>query len=330
MVVDFHHHLVPEELARSKGLYSSEVTFLKEGGVPRITMHSKLCDVQVQLNDMDQAGIETSVLSCHLGWDGSLEDCRFINDSFADLQRKFPGRLVGLAHTPVLEGKSALRELERAIKDLGLAGVTIASQIGGLALDAPELHDFYRKVNELNIPIFVHPALVPRGYACLMDYDLPRILGREIDLTVATTRLIAGKILETYPMLKFVISHLGGGIAAVKDRLTAMSYRFGTIERPFEDYLDMLYFDLAGFEGGLTALDCALRGLRADRLVFGTDYPQNFTGVSTSTGKDIHSIRDYIEAVRSLELNDEIKEGILRATATELLKLPRKPLSGVR
>ena len=321
MVIDFHHHFVPEELARRKGLYSDTVVFLKEGNIPRTTMHSKLCDAEAQLSDMDEAGVDVSVLSSHLGWDGSLEDCRFINDNFAELQRKFPGRFVGLAHTPVLEGKSALLELERAIKELCLVGVTITSQVNGLALDSPELHGFYRKVSELDIPIFVHPALVPKGYDCIVDYDLPRILGREIDLTVATTRLIAGKVLEHYPNLVFIISHFGGGIAGIKDRLSAMSYRFGTIKRPFDEYLDMLYFDLAGFEGGLAALHCALHGIRAERLVFGTDYPQNFTGVSTRTGKNVSSIRDYVDAVRGLDLGDEVKEGILCTTATRLLKL---------
>jgi len=41
----------------------------------------------------------------------------------------------------------------------------------------------------------------------------------------------------------------------------------------------MLYFDLAGFEGGLPALHCALQGIRPERLVFASDYPQDFTGV---------------------------------------------------
>jgi hypothetical protein len=32
---------------------------------------------------------------------------------------------------------------------------------------------------------------VPIGDDLLQDYDLPRVLGREVDLTVATTRLIS-------------------------------------------------------------------------------------------------------------------------------------------
>lgn len=321
MIVDFQRHYVPQELARKRGLYSEKAVFAKDGEVPRLTMHSKLYDADAQIKDMDEAGVDVSVISCLLGWDAPLEDCRFINEKLSELQRKFPGRMAGLAQAPVFEGKEALREFDRAIKELRLHGVTITSQMNGLPLDSPKLYDFYAKVSELDVPIFVHPAMVPQGYDHLMDYDLPRILGREVDLAVATTRIIAGGILDRFPTLKFVIGHFGGGISAVKDRLIEKGYRFGTLKRPFEEYFDMLYFDLAGFEGGLTALGCALLGVRPERLVFASDYPQDFTGVSTDTGKGMASLREYIAAVRSLDLKEELKEGILGATAARLLKL---------
>ncbi|MGH7853133.1 MAG: amidohydrolase family protein, partial [Candidatus Binatia bacterium] len=173
----------------------------------------------------------------------------------------------------------------------------------------------------LDVPVFVHPALVPTGYQHLTDYDLPRVLGREVDLTVATTRLIAGGILDRFPGLKIVMAHFGGGIAAVKERLVGKGYRFGTLKKPFGEYFDMVYFDMAGFEGGMTALNCALQGIRPQRLVFATDYPQDFTGVNTDTGKGMREIRNYIAAVRDLPLGDKGKERILGGTAAELLKL---------
>ncbi|MBI4489378.1 MAG: amidohydrolase [Deltaproteobacteria bacterium] len=321
MIVDFQRHYVPAELARKRGLYSEKVTFAKDGDVPRMTMHSKLYDPEAQLMDMDEAEIDVSVLSCLLGWDAPLEDCRFINGKLVELQRKYPGRFVGLAQTPVLEGKEALKELERAVLELGLRGVTVTSQVGGLPLDSPKLYGFYEKVSELDVPIFVHPVMVPRGYDLIMDYDLARILGREVDLAVATTRIIAGGVLDRFPNLKFVIGHFGGGISAVKDRLIAKGYRFGTLKRSFENYFDMLYFDLSGFEGGLTALRCALLGIRPERLVFASDYPQDFTGVSTDTGKGMAALREYIAAVKSLDLKEEVKKGILGETAARLLKL---------
>ena len=321
MIVDFQRHYVPGELARKKGLYSEKTSFAKDGTAPRLTMHSRLYDAEAQLRDMDEAGIDVSVLSSPLGWDAPLDDCQYINDEFSRLQQRFPGRFVGLAHAPVPDGGAALKELDRAMGELGLRGITITSQVKGLSLDSPKLYDLYAKASELDVPIFVHPPLLPRGYEFLTDLDLPRVLGREVDLAVATTRIIAGGILDRFPTLKLVIGHFGGGISAVKDRLVAKGYRFGTLKRAFNDYFNMLYFDLAGFEGGLTALRCALLGIMPERLVFASDYPQDFTGVNTDTGKGMQSLREYIAAVKSLELRDELKQGILSGTAMRLLKL---------
>lgn len=322
MVIDFQHHFIPVDLAKKRGVYSKKTTFLQEGGLSAITMHPKLYDLDLQLRDMDEAGVDVSALSCLLGWDASLEECRYINENLCEVQKKYPGRFVGLAQAPVLEGKEALQELDRAIHSLGLGGVTITSQIKGVSLDNPKLYDFYEKVCELDVPVFVHPALVPTGYESLNDYDLPRILGREVDLSVATTRIIAGGVLDRFPNVKLVIAHFGGGISAIKDRLSVKGYRFGTLKRPFDEYFDMLYFDLAGFEGGLAALRCALLGIRPERLVFASDYPQDFTGVNTDTGKGMQALKDYIETVRHLEFKKEIKEAILGGTAASLLTLP--------
>ena len=322
MVIDFQHHYIPVELAKKRGLYSATgKTLLQEGGLPATTMHRRLYDLDLQLEDMDQGGVDISVLSCLLGWSAPLEECRFINDDLAAIEKKYSRRFVGLAQAPVLEGKAALAELRRAISDLGLHGVTITSQVHGLSLDAPALYDLYELVCELNVPLFVHPALVPTGYEHLKDYDLPRVLGREVDLTVATTRLIAGGIFDRYPNLKIVMAHFGGGIAAVKDRLVGKGYRFGTLKKPFGEYYEMVYFDMAGFEGGVVALNCALQGIRPERLVFASDYPQDFTGVNTDTGKGMTELRNYIETIRGLPLSEQSKETILGGTAARLLKL---------
>jgi predicted TIM-barrel fold metal-dependent hydrolase len=321
MVIDFQHHYVPVELAKKRGLYAEETTYLKEGGLRATTMHKRLYDLDLQLREMSEASIDVSVLSCLLGWSAPMDECRLINDDLAKVQANYPGKFVGLAQGPVLEGQAAIQEIDRAVRNLGLKGVTITSQTKGVSLDAPKLYDLYEKICELDVPIFVHPALAPVGYDLLQDYDLPRVLGREVDLTVATTRLIAGGVLDRFPDLKLVIAHFGGGIAAVKDRLLAKGYRFGTLKRPFTDYFDMLYFDLAGFEGGLTALHCALQGIRPERLLFASDYPQDFTGVNTDTGRGMKELKAYIDAVRALALSDATKEAILGRTAAQLLKL---------
>ncbi len=322
MVIDFQHHYIPIELAKKRGLYSATGrTMRQEGGLPATTMHQRLYDLDLQLDDMAQAGIDVSVLSCLLGWSAPLEECRFINDDLAAVKKKYPRSFVGLAQAPILDGEPALDELRRAINDLGLRGVTITSQVSGLSLDSHRLYDFYETVCKLDALVFVHPALVPTGYEHLKDYDLPRVLGREVDLTVATTRLIAGGIFDRFPNLKIVMAHFGGGIAAVKDRLVGKGYRFGSLQKPFAEYFDGIYFDMAGFEGGLAALRCALQGIKPERLIFASDYPQDFTGVNTDTGKGMTELKNYVDTVRKLAINADSIERILGGTAAELLRL---------
>jgi predicted TIM-barrel fold metal-dependent hydrolase len=69
------------------------------------------------------------------------------------------------------------------------------------------------------------------------------------------------------------------------------------------------------------ALNSALEGIRPERLVFASDYPQDFTGVNTDTGKGMSELKNYIETIRNLQLASTQKEAILGATAAGLLKI---------
>ena len=320
-VMDFQHHFVPRELADRRGARGKSFD-VPEGGMKKVTLHGKLYDPDEQIRDMDAGGLDVAILSCIIGWDVPLADCRLINDTYADLQRRYPGRFLGLAHLPLLVDPGALGELDRAVGGLGLKGVTITSQVNGEPLDSPKLWDFYAKTIQLGIPIFVHPSMPPRGYEWIKEYDLSRIVGRELDLVLAVSRLIAGGVLDRFPELKMVVAHFGGGIASIKERLVAKAYRFGTpLKRSFEEYFDQLYFDMSGFEGGPAALRCALTGIKPERMVFATDYPQDFTGAATDTGKGAKDIRRYIDEIRALPLPEATKAGILGETAAALLRL---------
>lgn len=320
MVIDFEHHYIPSELARRMEINTETRTVVEEDGVPKANVHGQLFNLAAQIEDMNRVGIDIAVQTCILGWDTTLENCQLLNDCAAKIQNEYGGRFVGLAHIPPLDGVPALKELERAVGDLQLKGVTIASQVRGLSLDAEAFRPFYDIVTKLQIPIFVHPALAPKGYELLKDYQLSVILTREFDLGVAVTRLIAGSVLERYPELLFVISHFGGGLAGYKERIARSSYRF-KLPKSFADYFDRLYFDMAGFEGSPIALRCAMEGIRPERLVFATDYPQNFNNADPKTGKDIDGIREYIVDIQNLPLSAELKNNMLGDTAARLLKL---------
>jgi aminocarboxymuconate-semialdehyde decarboxylase len=316
MIIDFEHHYMPAELGRRLGMDPTKKEAVKTRDA---TVHAQLFDLDAQIRDLDRVGIDVAVQSCILGWDATLENCRLINDCTAQMQKDYPERFVGLAHAPVME-HTGLSELERAVGDLGLKGVTISSQVNALSLDAKEFTPFYDLIRKLDVPIFVHPALAPKGYSLMNDYQLPVILTREFDLGVAVTRLIAGGMVERYPDLKFVFAHLGGGLAGYKERIARSSYRF-KLPRSFDEYFDRLYFDMAGFEGSQIALRCALEGIKPERMIFATDYPQNFNNSDPKQGRSVDGVGEYINDIRRLPLDEKVKQGMLGVTAARLLKI---------
>lgn len=318
MIIDFEHHYYPEELVRKHGGRPGEAVVWYEKGIPRITLHDTLYRIDDHLKAMDEAGIDVAVLT---SWDHPLDECKIINNSLARLMKEYPDRIVGLAHVSPLDGETAFAELDRAIKELGLRGVVITAQVQGRPLDSKELWGFYEKVNELGVPIHVHPSTAVLGFEALAaPYDLYRTVGREFDLAAATTRLMVGGVLEDFPGLKFVISHLGGGISAILERIRWLEsgpYRAGTrLTKPLREYFDKIYFNLAGFTGGMNAVRCALTTMSPHRMVFATDYPQNFKG-------DVEGMRRYVESIKALDLDEGSKERILGKTAAELLGLWR-------
>jgi predicted TIM-barrel fold metal-dependent hydrolase len=322
MIIDFEHHYMPEKLWLEKGGVKGESRIFYERGLPRGNLHSELYDVEEQLRIMDAVGIDVAVLSIAVSNEDpavALEECKAWNDDVAQLIKRYPGRFVGFAPVPPLGGQKALDELDRAVQSLGMKGVVIRSQAGGKSLDAQELYPFYKKVCALDVPVFVHPSGVPEGFDILnAPYDLHRQIGRELDLMVATTRLILSGVLEDFPDLKLIISHKGGGIASLRERIL---YRYanpgapGTrMRRSFDEYFGRLYFNLAGHWGGMDSVVCALTAISPSRLLFGTDYPQNFYS-------DPMNIKTYIDNIRKLPIADADKERMLGGNGQQLLGL---------
>jgi predicted TIM-barrel fold metal-dependent hydrolase len=217
MIIDFHIHYSPEELVRDKLGPGGSPRTVFANGVPAYSYHDRLFVLEKHIAAMDQAGVDLAVLSSGSGLVNDLNQCRMVNDKLKWVEGRFPGRFLGLAHIPPLGGEAALREMERAASDLGFKGVAIPSVLGEMELDAPELQPFYHKAEKLGLFIFIHPALSSAGN--YLDYDLGRSVGREFQLVLTVIRLINGGVLDQFPGLNFIISHLGGGIAALLGRI---------------------------------------------------------------------------------------------------------------
>jgi predicted TIM-barrel fold metal-dependent hydrolase len=184
---------------------------------------------------------------------------------------------------------------------------------------------FYEKVTELGIPIDVHVTGDPLGLdAMVSGYGLYFTLAREIDMCIATMRVCLGGVLEDFPDLVMIMNHFGGGVSSMIERVdeyvgisgsaTMDSFYLGKprITKPWREYFDKLYFNLAGRVVGMAAVKCALTNISPKRLVFGTDWPFNYDYKP-------EEVKRYVGEIRKLDLPPGAAEDMLSGNAKRIL-----------
>ncbi len=93
---------------------------------------------------------------------------KIANDELAELVLKYPDRFVAaIASLPMNDVDEALKEIDRAIKELRLRGIQLYTDINGKPLDSAELSPIYEKMAQYDLPIFIHP----RREEIVPDYE---------------------------------------------------------------------------------------------------------------------------------------------------------------
>jgi predicted TIM-barrel fold metal-dependent hydrolase len=292
MIVDFQHHYTPASVLPHE--QSGSGVRLDANGNPEYRLNPLLSDLSAHLRMMDRVGIDAAVLSCGLGFDQpDLAVCRRINDAMRQAELDYPGRFIGLAHIPALDGPAAAAELARCAQELGFPGVVVASEIAGRTLDDDALRPFWRAAATLGLYVFIHPLPKVIAWRAMDADDLGRMLGWEFSLMVAALRLINAGVLDELPALKIQLAHFGGGIGRYLPRIAGMQQRekWGTAalarhgrqpRRAVAHYLrERFFYDCAGWAGpddaagrGRDWIASGLSEVPASRTVFATDYPQ--------------------------------------------------------
>lgn len=272
---------------------------------------------ETRIKAMDAAGVDMQVLT--LTTPGVHIETRsrgvalasLVNDAFADIVSRYPSRFVALAALPLQDAPASVRELERAVTQLGLRGATLFTNVNGGPLDALELWPLYEKAVELDVPLFLHPTS-PVGVEGMEAYRLAPLVGFPLDTTLAITRLVFSGVLERWPELKVVLSHLGGAVPYLAERIDRGFKAYpecqSNLSRPPSQIFKQLYMDTVAFlpQALLFALDFA----GADRLVLGSDYPHQIGDLPGS-----------VRAIEALPIADEDRDKILGQNAARLLKL---------
>lgn len=276
MIVDAHSHVVDPRLFERTG-----------GKIPK-----NMLDVQILLDEQAKAGVDMSVVSgprvmetgIERGRMDAVDVARDYNDFIANVASRYPERLAGLgiAH-PMLASDAMLREMERAIRQLGLHGFLVVPRYGDEFLDSAQALPFFELCQDLGAVVFVHSADGCIGHEHMGDHRLVELVGRPNEMTLLAARLVLAGHMERLPRLKLLLGRLGGAITLYAGRIqngweTRHSRSDGIppwgpdhLKGSFIDSLRRIYVDTQTFHG--PAIRCAVDTLGDDQVLLGSDFP---------------------------------------------------------
>jgi aminocarboxymuconate-semialdehyde decarboxylase len=325
MNIDFHCHLYPEDYLKKLEASTGDVRIEKNAKGEKIILSmgakagpvtEEFFDIDLRVDEIKKHRVDMQVLSTpHPGVDRfspaeSADMSRIINDGLAKAVKKHPKNFSGLAMLPLTDTKLALKELDRAILELGLSGMCMLTNVAGKTLDSDFLHPVYARAQELRIPIFIHPT-TPLGAQVMQEWRLAVILGFEFDIVLSATRLAYSGVFEKFPELHFVISHLGAGLPFLAGRIDR-GYHDPTCgiktTKPTSDYLKDLYCDTVCFYQ--PALKMAYEFYGPERMVLGSDFPLL-----------IGDLPGAVPSIEEMDIPKRDKEKILGGNAKRLLKM---------
>lgn len=236
-------------------------------------------DVGAKLATMDAAGIALTALSINdpgpewFGADGPAV-AQIFNDYIAGLARRHPTRFFGLCVLPLQDMRASLAELDRCVKQLGMKGILLYTNLAGKFPDEPQFRPLFARAVELDIPVLLHPAK-PVTTEFVKGYELTSTLGNMFENTIAFTRLVMSGILDEFPKLKLVCPHLGGTLPYIVGRLdhqiTVLKRGPQNLQRKPSEYVRSIYMDIVSPLP--EAMRFALDFSGPDKLLFSSDHP---------------------------------------------------------
>jgi aminocarboxymuconate-semialdehyde decarboxylase len=321
MRIDIHGHIVErayyDALVALPGVTverrAGGLGALKRDGRYWLPFRDDWFEPDAQLRDMDRKRIDMRILSLStpsvypFPVERRPQVCREQNDSLLATIRHHPARFRGFATLPLPDIEAALTELERVTGTTEIVGVTIGSNLDGMALSDPSLEPLWRRLHELRLPVFEHP-MVPVFADAMDEFALTVRVGFMLDTSLALSRMIYAGVFERYPDFPFIVAHTGNAFLGLLERLDN-GFRYYAecrehITQLPSEFAKRFYYDTCSFFTPAIMMACGIVG--AGRLLFGTDYPFIDRGA---------------EHVEELPLPATDVAGILGGNAARVLKL---------
>jgi len=332
MKIDIFNHIFP------KTFFDRHIAAGRAGRDmgKRVSNIQTIFDVDARLKVLDQFGDYVQVISLPMPPietiaepDTSPQLAREANDGLAALVATHDRFLGFAAALPMNNPDAAVKELARAVDELGAFGVQIYTNVAAKPLDLPEFLPVFEEAARRDIPIWMHPARAADFPDYQTEtrslYEIWWTFGWPYETSVAMARLVFGGYFDRFPDLKVITHHMGAmapyfegrvghGWDQLGTRTTDTDYKAllqSMKKRPI-DYFRQFYADTALF-GAQSATRCGFDFFGVDRVLFASDMPFEPTPGMYA--------RETIACVEALDLTAGEKEKIYRGNAERLLKI---------
>ena len=284
-VIDVHSHIITPEFVSS---LENEGRLMDEGfPLPKY-------NVENHLKWMDEAGVETSVLTLAAPQPSSAEVVRLTNETAVRIKTEHPDRFLFCAALPLPDVSKAINEAVYALDTLKADGIKLATNVDGQYLGAPELDTLFSVLNERKAVVILHPHR-PEPVNRQMMQQTPLAMQEYLsETTRAVSNMISRNVLARYSNIKVVVPHCGAylplAIPRMKSLTPVMQANKMVGEIDYEANLRALYYDLAGAHSP-EVIRMLLTITTPDHLLYGSDYPYVAPQVLTQS---LARMKDYL------------------------------------
>ena len=307
------------DLPLVRGIYDAQ------GGYGSMKFLDGLLDLEdVRLKDMDANGVDMQVLSLTapgvqmFDADTACDLATLANDRLAAVIRRHPTRFAGLATFAPQAPRRAVREMERATRELKLNGFILNSHTNNEYLDDPKYWPILEAAEALDRCIYIHPRGASDGLkGPLRDYGMDSAMwGYGVEVGTHAVRMMASGLFDRFPKLQICIGHMGEAVPFWIWRITFMNSRSQKIGRApvtsltMAEYLQRNFvITTSGVEDPL-ALEYSIKKLGIDNVLWAIDYPYQPSAPAVA----------FMDAV---ELNPEHKAKLYHRNAERVFHIKR-------